>query len=215
MPVFYGTEVSSRLLLGTAQYPSPAILAEAFRRSEAGIATVSIRREAGHSKAGQDFWSLIQELNVKILPNTAGCHSVGEAVTTAHMAHELFDTRWIKLEVIGQADGARECLCPLVEQTLLDTGDHRYLCRRCVRREAIYRCIRCSRMLCDECSRNDYDFGGMEDAGLRNERPRMEPIPSEYGAVRTSDFGHMASGLSHNQRLVSESVDSAGIKDRQ
>ena len=92
MPQFYGTEIASRLMLGTAQYPSPAILADACRRSRAGSATVSVRREAGADGAGQKFWSLIQELDVALLPNTAGCHSVREAVTTAQMARELFDT---------------------------------------------------------------------------------------------------------------------------
>ncbi|MGV8949546.1 MAG: thiazole synthase [Cypionkella sp.] len=101
MPRFYGVEVASRLMLGTAQYPSPAVMVEAFRRSGAGIATVSLRREAG---GGQDFWALIQGLGVKVLPNTAGCHSVREAVTTAQMAREVFETDWIKLEVIGNAD---------------------------------------------------------------------------------------------------------------
>ena len=104
MPKFYGTEVYSRLMLGTSQYPSPKILADAFRASGAGIATVSVRREAGGDQAGQEFWDLIKQLDVKLLPNTAGCHSVREAVTTAQMARELFDTNWIKLEVIGHAD---------------------------------------------------------------------------------------------------------------
>ncbi|MSU88792.1 thiazole synthase [Rhodobacteraceae bacterium 2CG4] len=104
MPVFYGTEVASRLMLGTAQYPSPAVLADAFRRSGAGIATVSVRRESGGERAGGDFRALVQELGVRVLPNTAGCHSVREAVTTAQMARELFGTDWIKLEVIGHAD---------------------------------------------------------------------------------------------------------------
>lgn len=104
MPLFYKKEIKSRLMLGTAQYPSPTILADAFRRSGAGIATVSVRREAGGHKAGKDFWALVKDLNVEILPNTAGCYSVREAVTTAHMARELFDTPWIKLEVIGHAD---------------------------------------------------------------------------------------------------------------
>ncbi|GAA6201951.1 thiazole synthase [Aquicoccus sp. SU-CL01552] len=101
---FYGTEIASRLMLGTAQYPSPSVLAEAFRRSGAGIATVSVRREAGGERAGAAFWDLVRELGVALLPNTAGCHSVREAVTTAQMARELFDTPWIKLEVIGHAD---------------------------------------------------------------------------------------------------------------
>ncbi len=98
---FYGTTLNSPLMLGTAQYPSPAILAEAFRASGASVATVSLRRESG---AGQDFWALVRELGVHILPNTAGCHTVKEAVTTAQMAREVFGTRWIKLEVIGHAD---------------------------------------------------------------------------------------------------------------
>lgn len=98
---FYGTTLNSPLMLGTAQYPSPAILAEAFRASGASVATVSLRREAS---AGQDFWALVRELGVYILPNTAGCHTVKEAVTTAQMAREVFGTRWIKLEVIGHAD---------------------------------------------------------------------------------------------------------------
>ena len=105
MPVFYDRQVDSALMLGTAQYPSPAIMAEAFRASNAGIATVSLRREGG---AGQDFHNLIKGLNVPVLPNTAGCHSVREAVTTAQMARELFDTPWIKLEIIRDDD----TLCP-------------------------------------------------------------------------------------------------------
>ncbi len=101
---FYGVELENALMLGTAQYPSPAILAEAFETSGAAVATVSLRREGGSDGSGQDFWSLIQQLGVRILPNTAGCHSVKEAVTTAQMAREVFETNWIKLEVIGHAD---------------------------------------------------------------------------------------------------------------
>lgn len=101
---FYGVELESRLLLGTAQYPSPAILAEAVRASGAEVVTVSLRRESGGERAGEAFWSLIRELGVRVLPNTAGCHSAKEAVTTAHMAREVFGTPWIKLEVIGEED---------------------------------------------------------------------------------------------------------------
>lgn len=120
MPVYYGTEVASALMLGTAQYPSPAVLAEAFRASGAGIATVSLRREQG---GGQDFWALIQGLGTRILPNTAGCHSVREAVTTAHMARELFGTPWIKLEVIGHPDTLHPDVFGLVEAARILTGE--------------------------------------------------------------------------------------------
>ena len=121
---FYGTELASPLMLGTSQYPSPAILADAFRRSGASVATVSVRREAGGETAGQDFWALIEQLGVAILPNTAGCHSVKEAVTTAHMARELFDTKWIKLEVIGHGDSLQPDPFNLLEaaRILCDDG---------------------------------------------------------------------------------------------
>ena len=123
MPVFYGTEVASRLMLGTAQYPSPAVLAEAFRRSGAGIATVSLRREAGADRSGQDFWALVAALGVRLLPNTAGCHSVHEAMTTAHMAREVFNTDWIKFEVIGNADTLQPDPFGLVEAARLLTDE--------------------------------------------------------------------------------------------
>jgi thiazole synthase len=123
MPVFYGTEITSRMMLGTAQYPSPAIMADAFRHSGAGIATVSVRREAGGERAGQDFWDLIKQLGVAVLPNTAGCYSVREAVTTAHMARELFDTSWIKLEVIGHSDSLQPDPFGLVEAAQILSED--------------------------------------------------------------------------------------------
>lgn len=111
----YGVEIASRLLLGTAQYPSPAILADAVRAAGAGIVTVSLRRESGGQRSGQDFWTLIRALGVRVLPNTAGCHSVKEAVTTAQMARDIFGTSWIKLEVIGEADTLQPDVFGLVE----------------------------------------------------------------------------------------------------
>ena len=111
----YSVEVNSRLLLGTSQYPSPAILGNAVKASGADVVTVSLRRESGKSRSGQDFWALIQSLGVRVLPNTAGCHSVKEAVTTAEMAREIFGTNWIKLEVIGEADTLQPDVFGLVE----------------------------------------------------------------------------------------------------
>ena len=111
----YGTELDSRLLLGTAQYPSPKILQEAIIASESQIITVSVRRESSQDKAGQHFWSLLKDTNTHILPNTAGCRSAKEAITTAQMARELFDTPWIKLEVIGNDDNLQPNVFELVE----------------------------------------------------------------------------------------------------
>ncbi|MAU96386.1 MAG: thiazole synthase [Fulvimarina sp.] len=113
----YDDIFSSRLMLGTARYPSPQILRQAILASGAEIVTVSLRREAAGERAGQKFWDLIRETGVKVLPNTAGCHSVREAVTTAEMAREVFGTNWIKLEVIGDADTLQPDLFGLVEAT--------------------------------------------------------------------------------------------------
>ncbi|HUG63177.1 MAG TPA: thiazole synthase [Methylomirabilota bacterium] len=99
---FYDREMESRFLIGTARYPSPKSLADAVRRSGAGVVTVSLRRESvGGAKAGHAFWDLIKALDVAVLPNTAGCHTARDAVATARMAREVFGTAWIKLEVIG------------------------------------------------------------------------------------------------------------------
>lgn len=96
-----GKELTSRLLIGSALYPSPDIMRNAIKATAAEIVTVSLRRQAAGDKKGQDFWEIIKSLNVNILPNTAGCYSAKEAVVTAQMAREVFDTTWIKLEVIG------------------------------------------------------------------------------------------------------------------
>ncbi|BAK13978.1 thiazole biosynthesis protein ThiG (plasmid) [Pantoea ananatis AJ13355] len=110
--MFYDFSGQSRFLLGTAGYPSPDILQQAVGASGAEIITVSLRREGSQGGAFRD---LLKTLNKRILPNTAGCHTVKEAVTTAHMARELFATSWIKLEVIGHADTLQPDPFALVE----------------------------------------------------------------------------------------------------
>ena len=115
MVTFYGKSFPSRLLIGTALYASPAIMQGAIRASGASIVTVSLRREAAGGKTGDAFWALIRELGVTVLPNTAGCRSVREAVTTAKLARELFGTPWIKLEVIGDNDTLQPDVVGLVE----------------------------------------------------------------------------------------------------
>mgnify|MGYP000957788487 FL=1 len=96
-----GRRLRSRLLLGTARYPSLAVLQQAIAASGAEIVTVSLRRESATERAGTRFWSTIKEMGVQVLPNTAGCKTVKEAVTTAEMGREIFETPWLKLEVIG------------------------------------------------------------------------------------------------------------------
>lgn len=120
---FYDVTLKSRLFLGTAGYPSPEILKQAVEQSGTEVITVSLRREG---QGGQDFRRILQQLNVRILPNTAGCYSVKDAVTTAHMARELFNTPWIKLEVIGHPDTLQPNPFSLLEaaKILIQDGFH-------------------------------------------------------------------------------------------
>ena len=98
----YRQSFPSRLLLGTSRYASPAQLADAVRAANPAMLTVSLRRQISSDKdASSSFWALLKATQRPILPNTAGCHSVREAVNTACMARELFETDLIKLEVIG------------------------------------------------------------------------------------------------------------------
>lgn len=111
----YGTELSSRLLLGTARYPSPAIMEEAIRTSGTEIVTVSLRRETAGGARGGQFFETIKSIGVHVLPNTAGCHTAREAVLTSRMARDLFATDWVKLEVIGHHDTLQPDVFALVE----------------------------------------------------------------------------------------------------
>lgn len=118
--MFYGIDLQNRLMLGTAQYPSPAVLRAAIAASGAEVITVSLRREGA---GGEGFRDILRQSGCRLLPNTAGCHSVGEAVTTAHMARELFGTNWIKLEVIGHADTLQPDPFALVEAARILCGE--------------------------------------------------------------------------------------------
>ena len=107
-------EFSSRLLLGTSGYPNPSVMSEAVLASGTGLVTVSIRRLNMADSSEGTFLDLLTSLPVSLLPNTAGCYTVREAVLTAQLAREALGTHLIKLEVIGDD----ETLMPDVEQLL-------------------------------------------------------------------------------------------------
>jgi thiazole synthase len=119
----YEVGLHSRLILGTSRFPSPAVLMEAVKASRTEVVTVSLRRESSGERAGQGFWSIVRDLGVRVLPNTAGCRSVKEAVTTAQMAREVFGTPWIKLEVIGEDDTLQPDVFGLVEAARILSGE--------------------------------------------------------------------------------------------
>jgi thiazole synthase len=91
---------SSRFMLGTAGYPSPAVLSEAIAASGAEVVTVGLKRTL--AAAGDNgFVDIIRRSGARLLPNTAGCRTAREAIALAHMAREIYGTHWVKLEVVG------------------------------------------------------------------------------------------------------------------
>ena len=99
-----GTPLASRFLLGTAGYPSPQVLTQSMAASGAQIVTVGLKRQlaaAGDNGFVAHIRAHVQARAGHLLPNTAGCTSAREAVQLAHMARELYETNWVKLEVVG------------------------------------------------------------------------------------------------------------------
>ena len=101
----YGQVLNNRLLIGSALYPSPEVMKNAILASGSQVVTLSLKRQNPQAQSGQKIWQYIQDIVHQkkgfLLPNTAGCKSAKEAVTLAKMSREIFQTDWIKLEVIG------------------------------------------------------------------------------------------------------------------
>ena len=97
--VLAGETFSSRLLLGTGGVPSLDALERALRASGSQIVTVALRRV--DPLASGSLLDVVEAAGVRLLPNTAGCRTAREAVRTAQLAREAFETDWVKLEVIG------------------------------------------------------------------------------------------------------------------
>lgn len=88
----------SRLILGTGGASSLAVLEQAILASGTDLVTVALRRV---DAAGPGLLPLLDRLGVRVLPNTAGCFTAGDAIKTAHLARDAFETDLVKLEVIG------------------------------------------------------------------------------------------------------------------
>jgi thiazole synthase len=94
-----GEQFESRLLLGTGGVPSLEVLEKAIIASGTRLVTVALRRV--ETSAGGPLLGVLERCEVRLLPNTAGCMTAREAVLTAKLAREAFETSWVKLEVIG------------------------------------------------------------------------------------------------------------------
>ena len=97
--VIAGRTFGSRLMLGTGGFTNHDLLAQALAASGAEMCTVALRRLDPAARGS--VLDVLQGASVEILPNTAGCFTARDAVITAQLAREAFETNWIKLEVIG------------------------------------------------------------------------------------------------------------------
>jgi thiazole synthase len=91
----------SRLIVGTGKYPSHAIMADAHRASGTEMVTVAVRRVNLSDRGAESLLGHIDQSNIFLLPNTAGCYTADDAVRTARLAREVGLSNWVKLEVIG------------------------------------------------------------------------------------------------------------------
>jgi len=94
-----GTELGSRLILGTGGAPSMQVIDQAIVASGTAMCTVAMRR--ADAATGGSIIDVIDRRGVRVLPNTAGCRTAFEAVRTAQLAREALTTDWVKLEVIA------------------------------------------------------------------------------------------------------------------
>ena len=117
-----GRSWGSRLIVGTGGFRSLEQMEEALIASGTEIVTVALRRV--DPQAEGSVLDLIRGLELFALPNTAGCYTARDAVRTAKLAREAFETDWIKLEVIGDDRTLLPDAVQLVEaaETLVDDG---------------------------------------------------------------------------------------------
>jgi len=103
----------SRLVLGTGKYPSNELMQACHEAAGTEMVTVAVRR-VNLTKGEPSLLDFIDRKKIRLLPNTAGCYNVKDAILTAQLGREALQTEWVKLEVIGD----EKTLMPDVEGTL-------------------------------------------------------------------------------------------------
>ena len=115
--VVAGRRFGSRLLMGSGGYPNQQIMLDSLLAAGPALVTVAVRRISLESYS-ESLLDLLRD-QFELLPNTAGCATVRDAVLTAQLGREALETDWVKLELIGD----RETLYPDVEQLLRATEE--------------------------------------------------------------------------------------------
>ncbi len=96
--------LEARLILGTGRYSSHDILLKSLRNAQTQLVTMAIRRVTLNASSSENLLSLLRQEGLHLLPNTAGCHTVRDALLTAELAREALGEKRIKLEVIADED---------------------------------------------------------------------------------------------------------------
>lgn len=161
--VIAGRRFSSRLLLGTGGYPNQQVMLDSLAAAGPAMATVSIRRISleGYAESVVDLVGG----RYPLLPNTAGCATVRDAVMTAQLAREALETDWVKLELIGD----RETLYPDVEQLLRATEE----------------LVKDGFTVLPYCNDDPVSCRKLADAGAAAVMPLGSPIGSGLGIINT------------------------------
>ncbi|MDK4338182.1 thiazole synthase [Corynebacterium accolens] len=94
-------QFDSHLVMGTGGASSQDMLEQSLVASGTELTTIAMRRHSAKSPGGESIFELLQRLNIDVLPNTAGCRTARDAVTTAKLAREALGTNWVKVEVIA------------------------------------------------------------------------------------------------------------------
>ena len=121
--VIAGRTFSSRLIVGTGKYSSPAVMAKAHEASGADMVTVAVRRVNISDRTKESLLDFIDTSRIFLLPNTAGCYTADEAVRTARLGREAGLSNWVKLEVIGDEATLFPDNAALVEATTILVKD--------------------------------------------------------------------------------------------
>ena len=121
--VIAGRTFSSRLIVGTGKYSSPAVMAKAHEASGADMVTVAVRRVNISDRTKESLLDFIDTSKIFLLPNTAGCYTADEAVRTARLGREAGLSNWVKLEVIGDEATLFPDNAALVEATTILVKD--------------------------------------------------------------------------------------------
>src|SRR5216110_1049760 len=121
--VIAGRTFRSRLIVGTGKYPSNQVMAEAHGRSGTDMVTVAVRRIDLKAPKGQSLLDFIDREKIMILPNTAACYNVDDAVRTARLGREAGLSNWVKLEVIGDEKTLFPDTAALIEATKILVKD--------------------------------------------------------------------------------------------